>query len=137
MTESYYEISDGILYINFAAKEGNVILYPDLIKIGVSLESGEILSFDARGYLVNHTDRNLSAPTISNEEAKTHLPSSVSVISSRLALTPGRNTEERLCYEFRCKGKRDENLLIYIDALSGDEVSVLILLIGENGTLSI
>lgn len=137
MTESYYEISDGILYINFAAKEGNVILYPDLIKIGVSLESGEILSFDARGYLVNHKYRGALAPVISAEKASDSLPASVSLISSRLALTPGRDTEERLCYEFRCKGKRDENLLIYIDALSGDEVSVLILLIGENGTLSI
>ena len=137
MTESYYEISDGICYINFAAESGGVILYPDLVKIGISLENGETLSFDARGYLVNHTERNLPAPAISLEEAKTRLPSSVSVISSRLALTPGRDTEERLCYEFRCKGAREENLLIYVDALSGEEVSVLILLIGENGTLAI
>ena len=44
--------------------------------------------------------------------------------------------DTRLCYEFSCKGQREEELLIYIDAVSGEEVSVLILIINENGTLS-
>ena len=73
---------------------------------------------------------------ITESEAEKKLPAGATKESSRLAVIPLRSTEERLCYEFSCKGQREEELLIYIDAVSGEEVSVLILIINENGTLS-
>lgn len=135
MGESYFEISGGVLYINFAFSQNGITVYPDLVKIGVSLENGNIISFDARGYLVNHTERN-PYPSISIEEAKLHLPSSVNVLQEGMAIVPNGSLKETLCYEFKCKGQRDENLIIYVDAQTGEEVSVMILLIGENGTLA-
>ena len=64
-TESYYLIEDNICTINFAYTEDNVICYSDLIKIGVNMQTGEIVSYSAAGYLMNHTDRNIKNPKIS------------------------------------------------------------------------
>lgn len=137
LQKNYYEISNGVCYINYAYTENAVTFYPDLVKIGVSLDDGSIVSFDSRGYLVNHTERSLAAVKVSDSAARSSVPASAEIISSRLALIPVNGITERLCYEYNCKGTRDENLLIYVDAETGKEVSVLILLINENGTLSI
>ena len=40
--ESYYYIDDGIFTINFSATNNNIIYYPDLIKVSVSLENGKM-----------------------------------------------------------------------------------------------
>ncbi len=136
LRKTYYEISDGIFYINYAHSENSVIYYPDLIKVGVSMEDGSIVSFDSRGYLVNHFRRDLPAINIDENTAAAKLPPTAKLISSQVCLIPDNSTE-KLCYELRCKGTRDEDLLIYINAETGEEESVLILLIGENGALSI
>lgn len=136
LKKTYYEISDGICYINYAYTDNGVVYYPDLVKIGVCLEKGDVVSFDSRGYLVNHTQRIFGEVQITEAEAEKKLPAGAIKESVRMTVIPLRSTEEKLCYEFSCKGQRDENLLIYIDATTGEEVSVLILLINENGTLS-
>ena len=136
LRKTYYEISDGVFYINYAYTENSVVFYPDLVKIGVSMEDGSIISFDSRGYLVNHYKRSLPEVKINAAEAEAKLPPNASLVSSSLALIPDNSTE-KLCYELRCKGERGEDLLIYVNAENGEEESVLILLIGENGTLSI
>ena len=43
--------------INFAYEKDHTTYYPDLIKVSVSLENGEIISFHQRGYLANHRER--------------------------------------------------------------------------------
>ena len=70
MKESYYSTSDGVCTVNYAYKKDGVIYYPDLIKVGVNLETGEIASFDAKGYIMNHTERNLSSDILSQAEAQ-------------------------------------------------------------------
>ena len=59
MKDSYYALNDGICVVNFAQMEGDAICYTDLIKVGVALDNGEIVSIDARGYLMNHKDRTI------------------------------------------------------------------------------
>ena len=43
MQESYFSRYDGILTVNFAAVQDNVTLYPDLVKVQVSLRDGAII----------------------------------------------------------------------------------------------
>lgn len=62
MRATYYEKADGVCTINYAATSGNVILYTDLIKVGVALDDGSIVFYDARGYINNHRDRTLGEP---------------------------------------------------------------------------
>ena len=57
MKESYYSINDGICTVNYAYVQNGVICYPDLIKVSVAMDTGKVISVDARGYLVNHFAR--------------------------------------------------------------------------------
>ena len=42
--------------------QDGVTCYPDLIKVGISLESGALTGFEAAGYLMNHRERELPEP---------------------------------------------------------------------------
>ena len=40
------------------------------------------------------------------------------------------------CYEFRCKGQKEEEILVYIDAKTGNEANILQLLYADGGMLT-
>lgn len=54
MKETYYLKQDGVMTINYAYLQDNVIMYPDLIKLKIALDNGEILGMETTGYLNNH-----------------------------------------------------------------------------------
>lgn len=137
MTESYYIDQDGILTVNFAATVGEVICYPDLVKVSIALDNGEVLGFDAAGYLSAHYPRSEETPAISREEAEAALPDSLEQEQARLAIIPMDGEGERLCYEFLCRNESDRRYLLYVDAATGRQVKILILLEDENGTLTL
>ena len=110
--------------------------YTDLIKVGVALDNGQIVEFDARGYLTNHTARELGKPKISEEAARKAVSPSLKIEQTGLALIPTAGLHEVYCYEFLCTGKNGEKLLVYIGADTGVEEQILLLLITENGTLT-
>ena len=60
MKETYYLKQDGIVTINYAYNQDNVVMYPDLIKVKVALDNGEILGLESTGYLNNHQKRDIS-----------------------------------------------------------------------------
>lgn len=136
MTQSYYAVSDGIATINFAYKTQNTVCYPDLIKVSVALDNGDILSFDAGNYLMNHHQRELDAPKITVQEAQKSLNKNLTVQSSKLAVIPTESANEIFCFEFLCKGKNGEDILIYINADTGAEEDILLLLYSDNGVFT-
>lgn len=136
MQDSYYAINDGICVVNFAQMEGDAICYTDLIKVGVALDNGEILSVDARGYLMNHKERTIPTPQITKGQAQQRLSSRLTVLSSRLAFIPTDAGGEIYCYEFRCQGQQEDELLVYIDASTGNEANILQLLRTDGGVLT-
>lgn len=137
MKESYYAINNGVCVVNFAYVQNGVICYPDLIKVGVAMDNGGIISMDARGYLANHTERAIPNAKISLEQAKNNLSSYVTVMSSRTAVIPTASNSEKTAYEFHCKSKtEDQELLIYISTQTGKEEDILFLLYSDNGVLT-
>lgn len=136
MKESYYSTQDGICTVNFAYENEGVICYPDLIKLSVSLETGNIISFDARGYIVNHTDRPPVQSKISADEAKMSVSDYLTVMSSRLAVIPTDYKTEKTAYEFHCKTPDEQEVLVYIDVLTAKEDDILLLLYSDGGILT-
>ena len=136
MKETYYLKQEGIVTINYAYMQDNVIMYPDLIKVKVALDNGEILGIETTGYLNNHVDnRDISNIKITEEEAKKDLNTSLEIISSGMAVIPTEWETELLCYEF--KGKvEDKEFLVYINAENGREEDILIITNTPNGTLA-
>lgn len=136
LKESYYFIDDGVCTINFSAMQDDIILYPDLIKVSVSLENGKILSFDATGYVSNHTEREIPEYKISLVNAKENVNKELTIIDSRVCVIPTEWKTEQYCYEFHCKTTNGQELLVYIDSVTGQEDNILILLYSDNGVLT-
>ena len=135
MKETYYLKQDGIVTINYAYNQDNVVMYPDLIKVKVALDNGEILGLESTGYLNNHQQRDISNVKITKEEAKKNLNKNLEIMSEGMAVIPTEWKTEILCYEF--KGKVDEReFLVYINAENGKEEDVLVITNTPNGTLT-
>ena len=135
MKETYYLKQDGIVTINYAYNQDNVVMYPDLIKVKVALDNGEILGLESTGYLNNHQKRDISNVKITKEEAKKNLNKNLEITSEGMAVIPTEWKTEILCYEF--KGKVDEReFLVYINAENGKEEDVLVITNTPNGTLT-
>lgn len=136
LKESYYFTDDGICTINFASDDMGIVIYPDLIKVSVSLETGEVLSFDATGYVYNHHERNSFTPTLTEAEAVTKINSTLEVIDTQLCIIPTDWKTEQYCYEIHCKTDEGQELLVYIDCTTGEEDNILILLYSDGGVLT-
>ncbi len=135
MEPTYYLKQGGAITINYAYKQDDVIVYPDLIKLKIALDNGEILGVETTGYLNNHTKRDTSKVYITEEQAKEVLNSNLEITSSGLAIIPTEYKTEILCYEF--KGKiNDIEFLAYINAETGEEENVLIIINTPNGILT-
>lgn len=135
MKETYYLNENGIITINYAYLQDDVVIYPDLIKVKVALDNGEILGIETKGYLNNHTDRSISKNLISKEKAKKELNKNLNLQSEGLAIIPTEFQTEILCYEF--KGKIEETeFLVYINAENGEEEDILIIYNTPNGVLT-
>lgn len=136
MKETYYLKQDGIVTINYAFTQQDVVIYPDLIKVKVALDNGEVLGIETTGYLNNHIEnRDISNVKISKEEAKKTLNKDLQIGSEGLAVIPTEWQTEILCYEF--KGKvEDREFLVYINAENGREEDILMITNTPNGTLT-
>lgn len=135
MKETYYIKEGGMLTINFAYEQNGVIIYPDLIKIKIALDNGQIMGMETSGYLNSHYVRNIENPKITLEEAKKTLNKKLEVESEKLAIIPTEYQTEILCYEF--KGKvNDKNYIVYINAENGREEDILLIVDTGKGTLT-
>lgn len=135
LKESYYEKDGGVLTINFAYEQSGIICYSDLLKVKVALDDGDILGFEAHGYIMNHKYRDFPEITISADEARSKINNHLKINSESLALIPKDGQTEKLCYEF--KGSHNgKNFIIYINARTGAEEKILMLIESENGILT-
>ena len=133
---TYYFIDEGMCTVNFAYTDGEKIYYSDLIKVGVSMADGKILMVESRGFLSNHYERKFEKPTYTSEEAKAVLAENLTVISCKTAVIPTSGRNEKLCYEFLCRGYDEREVLVYIDAYTLQEADILILLKTDGGTMT-
>lgn len=137
MKETYYIAQGGMLTIHFAALQEGVLCYPDLVKVSVALDTGKIMGFEAQGYLMNHRARVLPSLAVSAEEARQALSDGLEVLACQLTLIPTGGEYEVFCHEFKCQTPEGQHILVYLNAQTGQEERILILLEDETGTLVI
>lgn len=136
MEATYYIEQNNIATINFAYKQNDVTVYSDLIKVSIALDNGEILGFESAGYLFSHRVRNISTPKISVEKAKSLINPDLNPIYSGLAIIPTEVKTEELVYEFTGK-VNERDFIVYINAETGNEEDILIIVHTPNGILTI
>ena len=132
---TYYLTTDNMVTINYAAVQDNVILYPDLIKVKIALDTGEICSVECTGYIYNHIVREDVSPSITETEARNKLNKDIQIEYSGVAIIPLESKEEVLTYEFRGK-VNDKEVLVYINAKTGKEENILLILETPGGILT-
>ena len=121
--------------VSFVPKDGDVLLYPDFIKVEVALDTGEIVGFNSLAYLTFHTERNLTKPKITEEEVRDNLNKNLSVERIRMALIPDEALNEKLCYEVDVRLNSDR-YFIYINAENGNEERILKVVETDKGTMT-
>ncbi len=136
MVSSYYEKSNGVATINFAASQNDTVFYSDLVKVRVALDTGEVVGVETKGYLMNHKTREFADPVLTADEARGYVSTHLDVSATKLAVIPKDSMREVLCYEF--KGAfNGKNFIVYVNADNGREEEILMLLESEDGILTI
>ncbi len=135
MKNSYFDKSNNIATINFAYSENNITCYSDLVKVRVALDTGEVIGMECHGYIMNHKQRSPSAPRLSAADARAKVNPRLMIESETMAIIPKDSMKEVYCYEFQGK-YQERKFIIYINADTGEEEKILILLETEDGILS-
>lgn len=136
MKSSYYDVADNVATVNYAYFQDGTTMYPDLIKVKIALDNGEIVGFESLGYIMCHRDREFPQTIISEQEAREKAGTHLSVDTVSKAYIPLDSKREVFCYELKgTLGKN--NFLIYINAETGREEKILMLLESDKGILTI
>ena len=134
IAQNHIRVYDGLCVINFVAVQDGVLLYPDLVKIQLRMDTGEVVGLEANNYLMNHTRRDNLMPVYSKMQALQQVSTHLGAADARLCLIPHLG-EERLCYEV--SGEHEDNeYRVYVDALTGEEVEILMMMQDAEGQLS-
>lgn len=137
MAETYYMTNENVCVINFAYSKDGVTYYSDLIKVGISMADGKVLSLEADGFLTNHIDRGTFKGKIKLDDIKKNVSPYLKVLGTKKCVIPKDNGLEIDCYELHCESSETgEEVLIYINAQSGAEENILLLLYSDGGTLT-
>lgn len=133
--DTYYQKIENMAVINYAAIQDGVVLYPDLIKVKIGLDDGKVYSVEAQGYIFNHTLRSDIIPSITKQKAQSVINNNIQIISSDIAIIPTESNTEILTYEFKGRIEGRE-FLIYINAHTGVEEKVLLIIDSQKGILT-
>ena len=131
MRPTYFQMYQGVAVISFAATQGETLLYPDLIKVQCRLDTAQVVGWEARNYLMNHTNRGLLTPQLTREEARTRVSERLKTNAARLCLIP-TDAGEKLCYEFQGE-YGGHTYLAYINADTGRQEELLKVVEGASG----
>ena len=107
----------------FVYEDDDVAYYPDEIRVKVCRTRGVVSGMDASKYLKNHRDRGEVNTKITLAQAQDKLYNELSVEASRLTVVQTARGE-KAAYEMLCS-YGEERYLIYLDAMTGEEISIL------------
>ncbi len=122
------------VYINMCYEQDGIVNYPDMVKLKISLDTGEVIGYEGLNYAFNHVQRTYEKPTISEEEAVLNVSAILENVEVRLVTIPWNTVTEKLTYEL--VGDLDgEKYFVYVDAYTGDELNVLRMIDSNQGDL--
>jgi len=135
MEFNYWRRLEGILTANYAATQDGVVLYPDLVKLQISMKDGLVVGIEAANYLTNHKPRELLEPVITEEEVRARVNPALTVQRVRRVVIP-LEAGEAQCWEVTASMSNDDEYLIYIDTQTGEEKTILRILQDDEGIVT-
>lgn len=137
LRESYHMQQENVLTSTWCAVQDGAFCYPDMVKVSVAMDTGDVVGFDAAAFLTSHANRELPAAVFTEEEAAAQLPAGLTLQSQRLAVIPSAGAEEIFCRELTCLAEDGSRCLVYFNAVTGRQERILLLLEDETGTLAL
>jgi len=120
--KSYQEDNVGVF--TFIPQQGEVLLYPDQVKLEVALDNGEIIGFEATPHYMFHHTREIPSAEISVASLRPMISPRLKVETIRPALIVNTWNKEVLTWEVR--GSFDqEKFAIFYNAQTGSEESIV------------
>lgn len=124
----------GVAYVNLVPVVNNVIIYPDMIKAKISLDTGSVIGWEAQSYAYNHNQRKDFDFVVSQQTAQNMVSKQLNILSIKKCIIPQEYNVEQLCYEFMCT-YNNYTYYVYISAKTGLEVNTLRVIKTSNGNL--
>ena len=119
-----YDVSDTLVTATFAYVGEEVLFYPDSVTVSIAREGGDVVGFSAREYLMNHSStRTAGTARVKAEDAGSLAPEGHTMESARYAVILSPGGLENHALELTTS-MGDRRYLYYLDALSGDELSL-------------
>lgn len=115
---------NNVAYVNLTTFVDNTIIYPEMIKVKISTENGEVIGWDAQTYAYNKSERTNTKATITASEARQKVSNKLVIETEKKTLIPLDFNREVLCYEFKCS-YNNYTYYVYINAKTGEEENVL------------
>ncbi|HET7578575.1 MAG TPA: germination protein YpeB [Bacillales bacterium] len=121
MTES--EQYDDVGIFTFVKEKNHTRIYPESIRMKVSLNHGRVVGYDATDYLAFKKTRHFGKPKLSKKQALKHINENVNVKIVRPAVVTNDIGKEVLCYEVLGTINND-TYRIFVNANTGQEEKV-------------
>ena len=136
MQAVWTDAGKGIAFINLAPVISEIIYYPDLVKVKVDMNTGNVVSYDAQSYAYNHMDRTRISPSLSPAQARDLIDIRLEINTQKICVIPLEYGGEELTYEFNCEYNGEE-YYVYINAFNGQEERVMkVISTTEEGSLT-
>lgn len=107
----------------FVKDNSNVLIYPESIRMKVSLSNGKVVGYDATDYIAYGKNRHFKKPKLTKKQALKHLNENVDVKIVRQAVVTNDIGKEVLCYEILGTINND-TYRIFVNANTGQEEMV-------------
>ena len=123
------------IVFNFTSVQNGIVMYPDIFKVKVAMDTGEIVAFEGKSYIMNNFPREIPEVNITNSQAQLRLKENFNVETSRLCMIAINNQEE-LCWEYY--GEYDGlSYAVYISAVDGKEKTSFRIISTDTGDMVI
>ncbi|NLM37876.1 MAG: germination protein YpeB [Firmicutes bacterium] len=110
-----------VAVVSLCSQSGDTVIYPEMVKVQVALDDGEIMGVETMSYLTFHNpNRRIASPRLAVVDARSRLNKRFNVDSINKAIILNDQYEEVLTYE--CVGRLGQNRYrIYLNADTGEE----------------
>lgn len=109
---------DDVGVFTFVRKKGDVKIYPESIRLKVSLGNGHVVGYDATNYVANHKKRNVKKAKLDKKQAKKNVSHDLNVRHIQKAIITNDQGKDVLSYEILGTMNND-TYQIFINANTG------------------
>ena len=115
----------------YVLKQDGVLVFSDRITVSIAMDQGDLISMNAREFLLAHNPDRMADISVSQTEASSLLRQDLTVEDSRLVALPCGDGKEKLCWQITVRDETDTTALVYVNAVTKVEEDILLLVEGD------